>query len=146
MVQAGDGPRFSLEPFAPFWLIREMRRQNLDRDDAVETGVARAVHLTHSSRAYSGEDFVRAQTLAREDRHGLLLISDQVEYNSAKYLHTCKFLRDTTGGQWGVIQLVARSASESAGLFPGAPGFGQKAEAMSERSGRLPTPSRFAIL
>jgi hypothetical protein len=58
MIQAGDGARFTLESFAQFGTIRKMRRQNFDGDDAIESRVAGAVHLTHPAGAYAGEDFV----------------------------------------------------------------------------------------
>jgi hypothetical protein len=58
MVQASDGPRFALETLTPFWFIRDVRRQNFDRDDAVEARVTGAIHLTHASRANCAGDFV----------------------------------------------------------------------------------------
>src|ERR1700680_4161875 len=73
MIQAGNRFGFALETLAQFSTIGKMRWQNFDGDDSVQTGIFGAVHLTHPSGANTGEDFIRTQTFAREDRHGLLL-------------------------------------------------------------------------
>src|ERR1700722_14949728 len=41
-----------------------MRGQNFDSDDAVETGVAGAVNLSHAAGAERAGDFVRAEFIA----------------------------------------------------------------------------------
>ncbi len=48
VVQRGDGLRFTLEPGQVGRVGREGRRQHLERDDAIETGVAGAIHLAHA--------------------------------------------------------------------------------------------------
>jgi hypothetical protein len=73
MIQAGNRFGFALETLAQFSTIGKMRGQHFDGDDSVQTGIFGAVNLTHPSGANTGEDFVRAQTFAREDGHGLLL-------------------------------------------------------------------------
>jgi hypothetical protein len=49
-----------------FRLIGEMRGQNFDGNDAVQTGIAGLAHFAHPARTNTIEDFVRAQTFARE--------------------------------------------------------------------------------
>ena len=44
--------------------------KNLDRDDAVQTSVARLVDLPHATRTDEGDDFVRAETRAGHEGHG----------------------------------------------------------------------------
>ena len=58
MIQAGDGFRFALEPLAQFGAVSEMRGQNFNRDGSIEARVAGFVHLAHSARTDSGENFV----------------------------------------------------------------------------------------
>ena len=77
VIQAGNRFGFALETFAQFSTISKMRWQNFNGDDSVQTGVFGAVNLTHPSGANIREDFVRAQTFARKDRHGLPLTWDR---------------------------------------------------------------------
>ena len=79
-------PYFSFKSFAQFWVTDMVICKDLDGNDLVETGIAGAVHFAHPARANTREDLVRAETLAREDRHGLLLTSDGREYNAVTYL------------------------------------------------------------
>src|ERR1700730_17620949 len=50
MAQAGDRPRLSLETLFGLCIIREAGGKDLDRNCAVQPGVAGAVHLAHSTR------------------------------------------------------------------------------------------------
>jgi len=45
MVQRREDLRFAFEPRQPIGIVREGRRQNLDRDVAIELGVASSVDL-----------------------------------------------------------------------------------------------------
>ena len=65
MIQAGDSPSFTLEPFSQFRAISKMRRQNLDGDDSVQAGIFSAVNLAHPARTNSGENFVAALDVCR---------------------------------------------------------------------------------
>jgi hypothetical protein len=78
-----------LETFAQFSTIGKMRWQNFNGDDSVQTVIFGAVNLTHPSGANTGEDFVWAQTFARENRHGLLLTWNGTEYNAVRLKKTC---------------------------------------------------------
>ena len=51
MVQPGDRARFLFEAAQPIGLRGELRRQDLDRDIATQSAVARTIDLTHPSRA-----------------------------------------------------------------------------------------------
>lgn len=55
-VERRDRARFPLKPLAV------LRRELFDRDDAIETRVARPVHLAHAACAQGRLDFVRAET------------------------------------------------------------------------------------
>src|ERR1700732_1752832 len=87
MIQAGNCFGFALETLAQFSTISKMRWQNFDGDNSVQTGIASLVNFAHSARANTREDFVRAQTFAREDRHGLLVTWNRGEYSAVRYLN-----------------------------------------------------------
>jgi hypothetical protein len=63
--------RLALEPGEPLRIARKYLRQDLQRDIAVELGVARSIHLAHTAGAKSASDFVRAETGPRNQRHGV---------------------------------------------------------------------------
>jgi hypothetical protein len=69
MLKGGNSLGFALQALSQFRVRGEMQRQNLDRDGAVEAGVLGAIHLTHSARTNSGQDFVGAQFRANGKRH-----------------------------------------------------------------------------
>ena len=50
VIERGDRPRFALEPFAELRIRCERRRQDFDRDDAIQPGVAGLVDLAHAAR------------------------------------------------------------------------------------------------
>ncbi len=56
MIQRREQHRFLLEACEPVGLLRELRRQHLDRDLAPELGVERAVHLAHAPGPEKAED------------------------------------------------------------------------------------------
>ena len=61
MRERRDGFAFALEPRQPIGILRERRRQHFDRDESIETGVARFVDFAHAARADGGHDLVRAE-------------------------------------------------------------------------------------
>ena len=69
MLQRGHGARLALEPFARRRRIRECRRQHLDRDVTLESGVARPVHLAHPARADLVDYGIGSQTDAGRQGH-----------------------------------------------------------------------------
>ncbi len=64
MAQRSDGARFVLEAFARSRIVRDVRRQDLDRDRAAEPRVARLVHFAHPAGAKGRHDFVGAEPAA----------------------------------------------------------------------------------
>jgi hypothetical protein len=70
MVEGGEHLRFSAEPCDAITIKREGLRQDLQRDIAIELGVARAIDLAHAPFAEQGHDFVRADASAWGERHG----------------------------------------------------------------------------
>ena len=73
MVQRGQCLRFALKPRQVVGVIGQRGRQDFDGHVAVELGVARAVDLAHPASAQRREDFVRAESVARSERHQLRL-------------------------------------------------------------------------
>jgi hypothetical protein len=57
MVQRGENLSFAFEAGEPVRIEGEHLWQNLERDVAIEFGVARAIDLSHAPRTDSGEDF-----------------------------------------------------------------------------------------
>ena len=72
MVQARNGLRFALETFAQLRIVGKMSGKNLDCDDAVEAGIARAVHLAHTARTERSDDFVGPQASPSRESHKML--------------------------------------------------------------------------
>ena len=58
MLQAGNGFGFAIETGAEFGVCAEMRRENFDGDDALETSVAGFVDFSHAAGAHGGLDFI----------------------------------------------------------------------------------------
>jgi hypothetical protein len=69
MRQRCDRLRFSIEPLSELGISGEAFMQNLYRDDAIEAGVLRSIHVTHTARADCGLDFVRPERGADRERH-----------------------------------------------------------------------------
>ncbi len=61
MVERSRGSRLLLEAAQALGIVRRAGWQNLDRHFASQAGIARAVDLSHTSRAEGGDDFVRAK-------------------------------------------------------------------------------------
>jgi hypothetical protein len=61
MLESGDGLRLAGETAKS---VGSGLVQHLDGDDAVEAGVARLVHRTHTTTTEQGRDLVRAESRA----------------------------------------------------------------------------------
>jgi hypothetical protein len=57
------------EPRAEFWVIRQLRREDLHGDAALQARVARPIHLAHAPGTDQGEDFIRAEASTRLKDH-----------------------------------------------------------------------------
>ena len=64
MIQRGEDFRFALETREPIGIGRERRRQDLDRDLALELRVGRPIHLPHAAFADRRGDVVDAEARA----------------------------------------------------------------------------------
>ena len=60
MVKRGDRTSLSREALATTRMICEFRRQDLDRHDSIEAGVAGVIHLPHAPGSKWAEHDVRA--------------------------------------------------------------------------------------
>ena len=74
MRERSDSLGFSLEPVTELRVIGDQRRENLDRDGAIEADVARLVHLAHAAGTERSEDFVRTEARAGSDFQALAWI------------------------------------------------------------------------
>ena len=70
VIEDARGLGLLLEAAQAVGVLREGRRQDLDRDLAPEPRVLRPVDLPHPARADRREDLVRAQLRAGRERHG----------------------------------------------------------------------------
>ena len=59
MVQGSEDRGLALETGEPLRILRQPPRQHLERDVAMESGVAGAIHLAHSAFAELGDDVIR---------------------------------------------------------------------------------------
>ncbi len=69
MADSRDRLRLPGEPYPKGRVAGKMRGQDLYRDDAIQAGVAGAVHLAHAPGADRREDFVRTEPGSGVDRH-----------------------------------------------------------------------------
>lgn len=61
VIERRDRLRLALEPDLQHRVVRELRRQNLHRNDPSESRVFRAIDLTHTAGADAADDFVRPE-------------------------------------------------------------------------------------
>ena len=69
MIERREQSRFALEARHAIGVRRERRRQDLQRDVAIQLRVARAIDLAHAAGAEEREDFVGAEARTRGQRH-----------------------------------------------------------------------------
>ena len=72
VIQAARGARFLFEPALAIGIARECRRQDLDRDVALQLRIARAIDLAHAADAETSEDLESADPIARGEAHGCI--------------------------------------------------------------------------
>jgi len=77
VIQGRENLRFALEPRHAIDVERELRREDLDRDFAVQLGIARAKHFAHAAGAERRHDLIWAEAGACCQRHGLVVVSLQ---------------------------------------------------------------------
>ena len=64
MIQRGEDLRFTLEAGEAVRVMRKRLGQDLDRNVAIQFGIASAIHLTHPAFTDLGGDLVDAETRA----------------------------------------------------------------------------------
>jgi hypothetical protein len=69
VAERGEELRFATEAGEPLAVGGKRLRQNLERDVAIEFGVAGAIDLAHAARANQRDDLVRAERRAGRERH-----------------------------------------------------------------------------
>jgi hypothetical protein len=75
MAQRGERLRLALESLLHIGTGSHVRWQDLDRDDAIQAGVARPVDLAHTACPKRSDDLERPEACARRQGHcGELLI------------------------------------------------------------------------
>ena len=62
VVQGCEGLGFAREPSKPVRIVRKRVREDLERDIAIQPGIARAIDLSHAPFADRRGDFVDAET------------------------------------------------------------------------------------
>ena len=71
MIELRDGVRFPFETSAALPVIGDVGGEDLDRDVAIEPAVSRPIDFAHAASAEERVDFVRAESSATRQRHGL---------------------------------------------------------------------------
>jgi hypothetical protein len=117
MIQSGHRAGFFFETMAARRLMRDVGRQHLHGDIAVETSIAGAVNLAHPSGANRSDDLVRTQAGGTGERHviesSLATRVEKVEKSNGitrdslrsvyQFPATAWFVPDTDiGGKWGL--------------------------------------------
>ena len=74
MAQRGNRARFAVKALPGLGAFGKMRRQNLDRNGAVEAHVAGTVHFTHAACTERRDNFVRTEFSPRSEPHALRVI------------------------------------------------------------------------
>jgi hypothetical protein len=71
MIQRGEQVGFTAEAGESFGVLRDLGRQQLDRDAAAQPRVAGALYLAHAARTQRAENLVRPEPRAGAQRHRL---------------------------------------------------------------------------
>jgi hypothetical protein len=69
VIQGRDRSGLPGEAPAELGIVRQIRREDLDRHATIESGVTGFVHLAHASRADEGDDLVGSETDTGPKRH-----------------------------------------------------------------------------
>jgi hypothetical protein len=69
MRKGRKSPRLTLEAHLQFGAARQLRMENLYRDEPIQARVSRPVNFTHSACTESGPDLVRPEFRAGGERH-----------------------------------------------------------------------------
>ena len=72
VVQRGDRLRLAPQARAAVWITGDCRRKDLDRDSAIEAGVADLADFAYPASANDGLNLVRPEACSRGETHGKL--------------------------------------------------------------------------
>jgi hypothetical protein len=72
MVQGGEHLRFALEPSEAVGVCDEQVGQDFKGNVSIKFGISGPIHFPHAARANPGDHFIRTETSAGRERHGLL--------------------------------------------------------------------------
>ena len=75
MTELRDRDGLRTEPLAEHVVVREMRRQDFDRDVARERGVMRLVHRCHTTATDLLQDPIRADRRPCRERHASIPVT-----------------------------------------------------------------------
>ena len=67
VIEAADGAGLALKSSFPVRIAGDLRRQDFDGDDAIETDVDRLVDFAHAAGAHERPDAIRTETRVRGD-------------------------------------------------------------------------------
>ncbi len=70
MAERRERLGLALESNSQLLLFGDLLNEDLDRDNTIETRVARSIHLTHAAAPDQRQDFVRPEVCAGGQRHG----------------------------------------------------------------------------
>jgi hypothetical protein len=121
MIQCSDRPRLALETFAQSGVAPDMVGQHFDRDGAIQSCIARSVHLAHPAGTEDGHNLVRSESdTGSKGRHRLLEASG-LPYNALQgkprdvfpagrpaRLTRCLFLEDRGDREFVTFRIRAR--------------------------------------
>lgn len=69
MIEVGDSFGFSFKALLANRITRKLLRKNLDRNGAIQTGIAGAVDFAHPAEAELGTDFIGSEKCPRSEGH-----------------------------------------------------------------------------
>jgi hypothetical protein len=69
VIENGDGFGFSFKALLVNGITRKLSRKNLDRNGAIQPGIAGAVDLAHPASTEGGTDFIGSEECPRSEGH-----------------------------------------------------------------------------
>jgi hypothetical protein len=69
MIERRENLCLAMEARKSIRIARESRRQNFQRDVAIELRITCAIHITHAACANGDDDFIRSEASAGTERH-----------------------------------------------------------------------------
>jgi hypothetical protein len=73
VIERGQDLRFAIKALPPLHIVGDELRQDLDRDVALQSAVAGAIHLAHAAGADGAQNFEPADARPAFERHDDIL-------------------------------------------------------------------------